>query len=92
MERQKIKSILAEFLGSFLLAATVVGSGIMATNLTGDTGIQLIINAIATVFVLYTIITIFSSISGAHFNPAVTLSFLIDKQIKIKVAITYWII
>ena len=92
MERQKIKSMLAEFLGSFLLAATVVGSGIMATNLTGDTGIQLIINAIATVFVLYTIITIFSSISGAHFNPAVTLSFLIDKQIKLRVAITYWII
>lgn len=94
MQREglNIKSIVAEFLGSFLLATTVVGSGIMATNLTNDAGVQLVINAIATVFILYTIISALAQISGAHFNPAVTLSFLIDKQIELKTALSYWFI
>ncbi|MFM1909530.1 MAG: hypothetical protein RLZZ545_228 [Actinomycetota bacterium] len=66
------KKVFAEFLGTGTLVATVVGSGIMATNISADTGIQLLINTIATVFVLYILITLLSSISGAHFNPLVS--------------------
>jgi glycerol uptake facilitator-like aquaporin len=72
------------------LACTVVGSGIMATNLTNDVGVQLLINALATVFILFTLITIFAHYSGAHFNPAVTLSFLIRKNLDFQTAISYW--
>lgn len=66
------KKVFAEFLGTGTLVATVVGSGIMATNISADTGIQLLINTIATVFVLYILITLLSPISGAHFNPLVS--------------------
>jgi len=51
----------------------VVGSGIMATNLTHDNGLALLINAIATVFALAVLIEVLGPISGAHFNPAVSL-------------------
>ena len=67
------KKLFAEFLGTAVLVATVVGSGIMATNLSPDLGIDLLINTVATVFVLYILITLLAPISGAHFNPAVTL-------------------
>lgn len=81
----KIKShypkLLAEFLGTMLLVATVVGSGIMAQNLTDDVGVQLTMNMLATVFVLFVLISILGPISGAHFNPAVSLVFLITKGI-----------
>ena len=53
------KKLTAEFLGSLLLAASVVGSGIMATSLTQDIAIQLFINTITTVFMLFVIITLF---------------------------------
>lgn len=66
------RKLLAEFLGTAVLVATVVGSGIMATNLSADLGIDLLINTVATVFVLYILITLFAPISGAHFNPLVT--------------------
>lgn len=66
------RKLFSEFLGTGTLVATVVGSGIMATNLTPDIGIQLFINTIATVFVLYILITLFAPISGAHFNPLVS--------------------
>jgi len=59
------KKLTAEFLGSLFLASSVVGSGIMATTLTQDIAIQLFINTITTVFMLFVIITLFSSISGA---------------------------
>jgi glycerol uptake facilitator-like aquaporin len=68
-----IQRLLAEFLGTALLVATVVGSGIMATKLTDDVGIQLLINSLATVFILIVIITVFAQISGAQFNPVVTI-------------------
>ena len=61
-----------EFIGTALLVATVVGSGIMATNLSADLGIDLLINTVATVFVLYILITLLAPISGAHFNPLVS--------------------
>jgi glycerol uptake facilitator-like aquaporin len=66
------KKLFAEFLGTGTLVATVVGSGIMATDLSTDIGIQLLINTIATVFVLYILITLLAPISGAHFNPLVS--------------------
>ena len=65
----------AEFVGSSLLLATVVGSGIMGERLAGgNVAIALLANAIATGAVLYALIVTFGSISGAHFNPLVTLS------------------
>ncbi|MGC6485235.1 MAG: aquaporin [Candidatus Puniceispirillales bacterium] len=68
------KSLLAEFLGTLILVMAVVGSGIMAETLSGgNTGLALLANTIATGATLYVIITLFGGISGAHFNPAVTL-------------------
>lgn len=84
-----IKRLLAEFLGTLLLVATVVGSGIMATNLSDDIGVQLIINSLATIFILIILITVFMEISGAHFNPVVTLVEVVKKQIKPSLAIQY---
>ena len=64
----------AEFLGSGLLAAIVVGSGIAASSLSpGDVGLQLFENAFATALGLAVLIVVFQTVSGAHFNPAVTV-------------------
>lgn len=73
-----MRKFLAEFLGTALLVAIVIGSGIMATDLTQDVGLQLLINTIATVFGLAVLILILAPISGAHFNPVVTLVDLIQ--------------
>jgi glycerol uptake facilitator-like aquaporin len=73
-----MRKLLAEYLGTALLVAIVVGSGIMATDLTQDVGLQLLINTIATVFGLGVLILILAPISGAHFNPVVTLVDLIQ--------------
>ena len=80
----KLQKIFAEFLGTALLLSAVIGSGIMATNLTQDEGIQLTINAISIVSMLYLIITLFGPISGAHFNPVVTLGELFKNRIDAK--------
>ena len=85
----KIHKLLAEFFGTTHLAASIVGSGIMATNLTKDIALQLLIVAIATVFMLATIIQMLGPISGGHFNPAVTLVELINKKITAKKAAYY---
>jgi len=85
----KLQKIFAEFLGTALLLLAVVGSGIMATNLSQDVGIQLTINAISAVSMLYLIITLFGPISGAHFNPVVTLGELFKNRIDGKSAIAY---
>ena len=70
--------ILAEFLGTALLLVSVVGSGIMGESLAnGNVAITLLANAIATGCMLYCIITLFGPVSGAHFNPIVTLAFLV---------------
>lgn len=69
------RRILAEFLGSALLTSLVVGSGIMAGQLSpNDTGLQLLENSIATALGLAVIILIFSPVSGSHFNPIVSLA------------------
>lgn len=70
------KKLFAEGLGTALLLIGVVGSGIMADTLSGgNTGLALLGNAIATGCMLYAIITTLGPVSGAHFNPAVTLAF-----------------
>ncbi len=80
----KINKLLAEFLGTGVLAATVVGSGIMATSLTKDVAVQLLIVAVATVFILAVLIQMLAPISGAHFNPAVSLVDFLNKGISAK--------
>lgn len=68
------RRLLAEAIGSAILFATVAGSGIMAANLAGgNVGIALLGNTIATGAILYVLITMLGPISGAQFNPAVTL-------------------
>ena len=70
-----LRRLAAEFLGSALLTALVVGSGIAAQRLSPtDTGLQLLENAFATALGLPVLILIFASVSGAHFNPAVSLA------------------
>ncbi|UIX31747.1 aquaporin [Streptomyces sp. GQFP] len=64
----------AELLGTALLVAIVIGSGIQATELTTDVGVQLLANSIATVFGLGILILLLGPVSGAHFNPVVTLA------------------
>ena len=64
----------AEFVGSAALVAVVVGSGIQATELSRDVGVQLLANSIATVFGLGVLIALLGPVSGAHFNPVVTLA------------------
>lgn len=67
------RQLVAEFLGTGLLVATVVGSGIMAERLTGDIALALLANTLATGAILAVLITIFGPVSGAHFNPVVSL-------------------
>ncbi|MEU8135837.1 MIP/aquaporin family protein [Streptodolium elevatio] len=64
----------AEFLGTAALVAVVVGSGVQASELTSDIGVQLLANSLATVFGLGVLILLFGPVSGAHFNPVVTLA------------------
>lgn len=70
------RRIAAEFLGTLLLVATVVGSGVMAERLTHDVALQLLANTLPTGAILVVVITIFGPLSGAHFNPAVSLVFM----------------
>lgn len=74
MDRALGRRLLAELLGSALLAAVVIGSGIAAQRLSpGDVGLELLENAAATAAGLFAIILMFGPVSGAHFNPAVSL-------------------
>jgi glycerol uptake facilitator-like aquaporin len=74
VSRDAARRITAEFVGSALLAAVVVGSGIAAQRLSpGDVGLQLLENASATALVLPGLILMFAAVSGSHFNPVVTL-------------------
>ena len=77
-----MQRLFAEGLGTAFLLIGVVGSGIMGETLTDDTALALLANAIATGCILYVLITILGPISGAHFNPAVTLAFWWRGEIK----------
>ncbi|HIJ63708.1 MAG TPA: aquaporin family protein, partial [Rhodospirillaceae bacterium] len=76
------RRLAAEALGTALLLAVVIGSGIMGERLAGgNVAIALLANTLATGAALVVLITIFSPISGAHFNPAVTLAMLLRREI-----------
>jgi glycerol uptake facilitator-like aquaporin len=78
-----------EFLGTAILAFAIVGSGIMATNLTSDSALRLLINAISTAIGLAVVIRVGMKVSGSHFNPAVTLVMLFIKKIDAQSSIFY---
>lgn len=85
-----IRRVAAEALGTALLLAIVVGSGIMGEKLAaGNAAVALLANAIATGAGLFTLITIFAPISGAHFNPVVTLAAAIERSLSVKDAAGY---
>ena len=76
------QKLCAEMLGTFMLVLTVVGSGIMAEQLSaGIDGLALLGNTLATGCILIVLITILGPVSGAHFNPAVTLTFFFASEI-----------
>ena len=76
------RRLLAELLGSLLLAAAVIGSGIMAERLSsGNDAVALLANTGATVAALATLIALLAPISGAHFNPAVSIAMTIKRQL-----------
>lgn len=73
MNKQLLRRLTAELLGTGLLVTVVVGSGIAASRLSTDTGLQLLENSLATVFGLAVLILMLGPVSGAHFNPVVSL-------------------
>jgi glycerol uptake facilitator-like aquaporin len=83
------RRLVAEALGTALLVATVVGSGIMAESLTRDVALALLGNTLATGAMLVVLITILGPISGAHFNPAVTLIFALKRELMPRDALLY---
>jgi glycerol uptake facilitator-like aquaporin len=84
------RALAAEAIGSFFLFATVVGSGIMAETLSGgNVGVALLANAIATGAILFVLIAMLGPISGAHFNPAVTLVMALARRIAPRTAVLY---
>ena len=83
------KIFLGEFIGSSFLVMVIVGSGIMAENLTNDNALRLTANTLATGAGLFVLITAFANISGAHFNPFVSLAMFLRKKINAKLLIIY---
>ena len=83
------KRLVGEFLGTGILVAVVVGSGAMAQNLTQDIGLELLINTVATVLALGLLIELFAPISGAHFNPLVSVIQIIRRELSLSDAIFY---
>lgn len=83
------RRLAAEAMGTALLVATVVGSGIMAEKLTRDVALALLGNALPTGAILVVLISILGPISGAHFNPAVTLVFALRRELGKGEALTY---
>ena len=83
------KIFLGEFIGSSFLVMVIVGSGIMAENLTNDNALRLTANTLATGAGLFVLITAFANISGAHFNPFVSLAMFLRKKINGNLLIIY---
>lgn len=84
-----LRKTIAEAVGTATLLLVVIGSGVMATNLSKDVGVQLTINSAATGLILYILITLLGPISGAHFNPVVTAIQLFKKNITASLAAAY---
>ena len=83
---------LADFIGTALLVLVITGSGIMGYDLSrGNSAIALLMNSIATGIALFILITIFINVSGAHFNPLVTLMFWADGEVSNEVLIKYFL-
>jgi len=83
------RRLTAEALGTALLVATVVGSGIMAESLTRDVALALLGNTLPTGAILVVLISIFGPVSGAHFNPAVTLVFVLKRELTPREGLLY---
>ena len=88
----RLRAYLAEFLGTGLITATVVGSGIMAQTLTRDVLLQLFVNTFATVMALALAIWLLAPISGAYFNPAVVFIAFLRKKESLITAVTFSVI
>lgn len=84
-----MKKLIAEYLGTALLLMAIVGSGRMASSLTEDIALQLLLNAISASLMLLVIINLFSSVSGAHFNPVVSLFQIITKDLELITGLKY---
>lgn len=82
---------MAEFLGTGLITAAVIGSGVLASMLTKDSGVWLLINALSTISVLYVAIVLFGKISGSHFNPVVSLILWLDRKLAVRDLVGYLI-
>lgn len=89
MGRDHARALAAEALGTGILVATVVGSGIMADRLTDDVALALLANTLPTGAILVVLITILGPLSGAHFNPAVTLVFALHRALEPRAALSY---
>ena len=89
MRNDLSRRLTAEFVGTFFLLLAVVGSGIMAENLSTDVGLQLLENSFATAGALTCLILTFGRVSGAHFNPVVTLWARLDGDIDNRTALSY---
>lgn len=83
------RRLAAEALGTAMLVATVVGSGIMADRLSNDVAVSLLGNTLPTGAILVVLITVLGPISGAHFNPAVTFVFAMRREIAIGIGLAY---
>jgi glycerol uptake facilitator-like aquaporin len=83
------RRLAAEALGTGILVATVVGSGIMAETLTKDVALALLCNTLPTGAILVVLITVLGPISGAHFNPAVTIVFAGRRELPVNEAVLY---
>jgi glycerol uptake facilitator-like aquaporin len=86
------RRLAAEALGTALLVATVVGSGIMAETLTRDTALALLGNTLPTGAILVVLITVLGPISGAHFNPVVSLVFALKRELSAADALLYTVV
>ena len=83
------RRLTAEALGTFFLVMAVIGSGIMADKLAGDDALALLCNTLATAAILVVLVTIFVAVSGAQFNPAVTLVMRLRGEIDGRTALLY---
>jgi len=92
MKSKNLKIYYGEFFGTFVLLFTIVGSGIMGQKLSDNEAITLLANAISIGLILFVLISSLRNISGAHFNPSVTLTLILLKKIKPNTGITFIIL